>query len=555
MWREPLRRHTRELMDEFIDRADELIRIQEHVQGLLWAVMSLVEDLSLPTVLERVVQSACDLVGAQYGALGVVDDGRSRLSHFVTAGMDEETACLIAELPAGQGLLGDLSRQPEPLRLHDLWEHPLASGFPEGHPELTSFLGVPVRSRGSVLGTLYLTGKAGGEDFTAEDEALTVALAAAAGVAIENARLFEDAERRRRWLEAGMEVSSRLIELNRPEDPGNLVMVAERALEVSESALAVIAVPGAAGGFRAEISVGALSLPAGTSLPASGLLSGVLRTGEPATAQANEVLGPDAQEKLGPGLVTALGEKCTSNGVLILARQAGSPAYSRQDEESSVVYSSRIGLALDLLRANREREEHLLLDDRDRIARDLHDLVIQRLFAAGMSIQSLRRFTPDATALERIDTVTGELDETIRELRNTIYSLRAEQGKESVTALVLRTVQQAVAGSGLSPHIRFNGPVDATVTGGLADQMFAVLTEAVSNTVRHSSAHSLQVAVTVADGNLELTIEDDGRGFERPARVSGLDNMNHRAQSLGGSCSIESAPGSGTRIVWAAPLA
>lgn len=164
MWREPLRRHTRELMDEFIDRADELIRIQEHVQGLLWAVMSLVEDLSLPTVLERVVHSACDLVGAQYGALGVVDDGRSRLSHFVTAGMDEETACLIAELPAGQGLLGDLSRQPEPLRLHDLWEHPLASGFPEGHPELKSFLGVPVRSRGSVLGTLYLTGKAGGED-------------------------------------------------------------------------------------------------------------------------------------------------------------------------------------------------------------------------------------------------------------------------------------------------------------------------------------------------------------------------------------------------------
>ncbi|NUP58394.1 MAG: GAF domain-containing protein, partial [Pseudarthrobacter sp.] len=237
-----MRDRVEDRLRDLTARGDELPDTQERINGLLAAVVALAEDLSLEAVLDRLVRSACALVGAKYGALGVIGDDRT-LSHFITVGIDEEGIRSIGDLPTGHGVLGLLIREPKPLRLHDLGQHPIASGFPRNHPPMKTFLGVPVRVRDEVFGNLYLTEKFGGKDFTPEDEDLAVALAAAAGVAIQNARLFEDSNRRQRWLEAGMELSSRLIMASHPGDADSLDLVAETALKVSDSVLAVIAVP------------------------------------------------------------------------------------------------------------------------------------------------------------------------------------------------------------------------------------------------------------------------------------------------------------------------
>jgi two-component system sensor histidine kinase DevS len=557
MWRDPMKHRVEDLLREFMARADELLHTQDQMRGLLSAVVSLTEDLSLETVLDRVVQSACELIGARFGALGVIGEDQA-LSHFITVGIDEDGIRMIGELPKGHGVLGHLIREPQPLRVHDLGEHPMASGFPSNHPLMKTFLGVPVTVRDTVFGNLYLTEKKGGEDFTGEDEDLAVALAAAAGVAIENARLFADSRRRQGWLEVGMEVSGKLITAAHPEAAENLDLVAELAMDVSDSALAVIAVPAPNGVLRCQTSVGAQSLPAGYELPPSAVVSGVLETGESAAVlDPVQIFGAEAAQKLGPVLVAALGHTGTGNGLLILARQAGAARYPQSDLESSALFGSRIGLALDLVRANRLREEHMLFADRDRIAKDLHDLVIQRLFAAGLSIQSLRRYTDNAVAHERIAGATSELDATIRELRATIYSLQDGQdgqgGKELLTGRVLRTIQEGARNAGFTPKVQLIGPVDDAVPDDIASHLLPVLSEGLSNAIRHSGAKHVSVCLTAGQGQVELLITDDGCGFENPARISGLANMEQRAASLGGCCTIDSTPGRGTRLIWTAP--
>lgn len=558
MWREPIRRRTRELLREFVERADDLVRAQEHVEGLLGAVVSMTEDLSLEAVLDRLVQSACELVGARYGALGVIGDDQ-HLSHFITVGIDDEGARVIGDLPTGHGVLGELIREPKPLRLHDLGEHPIAVGFPSNHPPMSTFLGVPVRVRNEVFGNLYLTEKIGDQDFTAEDEDLAVALAAAAGVAIQNAKLFDDTRRRQRWLEAGMEVSDRLKDQPR-SDTENLDMIAERALNASASVLSLIASVAADGTIRCRTSVGAQSMPGGQELPAAAVLSEVLETGESKVlTDPLLVFDPTSAEKLGPVLVAALGSNSDGHrdSVLVLARAVGGARYTDVDVEQSAVFASRIGLTLDLLKANQLREEHALFIDRERIAADLHDLVIQRLFAAGLSIQGLRRYTADPSAHERrIAGITSELDDCIHQLRDTIYSLQArEPDKELLSGRVLRAVQEAATASGFLPRIQLSGPVDDVVGDEVAEQLLRVLYESVSNAVRHSGSEDISIHLAAQDGEVVLTVRDSGRGFKDPGRVSGLNNMKNRATRLGGDCIIDSVPGKGTSVTWTAPAA
>ncbi|MCH6468702.1 GAF domain-containing sensor histidine kinase [Sinomonas terrae] len=558
-----LPRRLQGLLREFVSRAEELMRLQEHMNGLLSAVVSIAEDLALQSVLERVVESARALVGARYGALGVIADGQT-LSHFVTAGTDEETAQLLRELTSGEGALGDLLHSPRPVRLHDLRELPVSAAFPADNPPLHTLLEVPIRVRDAVFGNLYLTEKEDGEDFSVEDEELATAFAAAAGVAIQNARLYDDSRRRQRWLEASMEASTTLIapggavsgadvtvELDASAD---LDLVAERALHASDSVLAVIARPGD-DHLEVRTAVGALALLAGEDIPFSPALQQVDEQGKPVIiGDAEEVFGPEGAEKLGEILAVPLGHSGMGNRLLILARGEGTGPYPPSDLDSSAVFGSHVGLALDLNRANRQREHALLSVDRDRIAQDLHDLVIQRLFAAGLSVQNLRRFTTDPTAEARITKVTEELDETIRELRNTIYSLRAEEEEdESFSRTLLNTVQEGLLNSPIRPRISVAGRIDE-VPGPIARQLLAVVSEAVSNAVRHSGAQGVSVSVTSDDASLEVIIEDDGQGFADPERLSGLANMEHRAASLGGTSVFESALGEGTKITWRVPL-
>lgn len=552
-WRSPMKERAEDLLRDFVARADELLKTQERMNGLLASVMALAEDLSLEAVLDRLVRSACELVGARYGALGVIGEDRS-LSHFVTVGIDDDEIRSIGDLPTGHGVLGLLIRDPRPLRLHDLGQHPIASGFPRNHPPMKSFLGVPVRVRGEVFGNLYLTEKDGGQDFTPEDEDLAVALAAAAGVAIQNARLFEDSKRRQKWLEAGMELSSRLIMTPHPETEENLDLVAETALRVSDSALAVIAVPAGDGALRCRACLGVQGLQAGQEIVVSDVVSRVIETGESLVARDPRLIFEDqVAEKLGSVLVCAIGHSNTENAILLLARPVGSATYNQAEVESSSLFGSRIGLALDLARVHALREQNLLFTDRERIARDLHDLVIQRLFASGLSIQSLRRYTPDPVAHERIAAVTSELDDTIRKLRDTIYSLRTgEIEREPLTGRILRVVEETFRSYPVAPKVAFAGPVDDAVRENIAGHLLSVLSEALSNAARHSGADDIRVTVSVTQKQVELVITDNGCGFGEPVKVSGLANMRHRAELLGGTCVIRSAPGDGTGITWSA---
>jgi signal transduction histidine kinase len=471
-------------------------------------------------------------------------------------GIDDEGIRSIGDLPTGHGVLGHLIREPMPIRLHDLGQHPMTSGFPANHPPMKTFLGVPVRVRDDVFGNLYLTEKADGQDFTPEDQALAVALAAAAGVAIQNARLFEDSKRRQKWLEAGMELSSRLIMPPQPGDQENLDVVAEIALRVSDSVMAVIAVPTAPGVLSCRSSFGVQSLQAGQELPGSGVVSSVIESGESLVARDPRQLFDDqVAEKLGPVLVCAMGHSGSDNGVLLLARPQGSTAYTQSEVESSSLFGSRVGLALDLARIHAVREQSLLFTDRERIARDLHDLVIQRLFAAGLSIQSLRRFTSDPIAHDRIAAATSELDDTIRKLRDTIYSLRTgEDEREPLTSRILRVVQENSRSHPVVPKVAFAGPVDGSVPEHVAGHLLSVLSEGLSNATRHSGADEIRISVTAAQEQVDLLIADNGQGFQEPARVSGLANMRHRAALVGGACDIHSAPGQGTKVTWSAYL-
>jgi signal transduction histidine kinase len=546
-----------DLLKDFVSRAGELLQFQERMGGLLEAVVAVAEDLSLDAVLERVVQSACQLLHARYGALGVIGDDRV-LSHFITVGIDGELANRIGPLPTGHGVLGLLISDPRPLRLHDLRRHPEAYGFPKHHPPMQSFLGVPVRVRDVVFGNLYLTEKEGGGDFTVEDEELAVALAAAAGVAIENARLYDDARRRAQWLEACMDVSGLMLGSDPLTSSEGLDPIAGRALRESGSRLALIVAPSADGVGYVVAGANGKDAELFSGLPLaldSEAIQSVLAGGEPLLVEnAADVLGVLEESVAGPLLAVALSTQGAHHGLLVLVRDAGAGAYGRTDVEMGAVFGSHVALALELARVHRLREELLVFTDRDRIARDLHDLVIQRLFAAGLSVQSLTRFTREGLALERIGAITGELDEAIRSLRDTIYSLRTGNGEtELLSGRLRRVTRNAARTIAFTPGLNLEGPVDS-VLPDTANHVVAVVSEGLSNAIRHSGADSIDISVSALRGRMTVQVTDNGRGFRDSAKRNGLNNMEERARMLEGTCTITSTPEAGTSLEWSVPL-
>ncbi|MCZ2402033.1 GAF domain-containing protein [Paenarthrobacter sp. Z7-10] len=540
-------------------RSGELLYTQERMQGLMAAVVSIGVELDLASVLKQIVESACTLLHASYGALGVIGE-EGGLSHFVTVGIDPDLAAMIGPLPTGHGVLGLLIREPKPIRLPDLHSHPASYGFPAHHPPMQTFLGVPVRIRDIVFGNLYLTEKENGELFTKEDEDLAVALATAAGVAIENARLFDDSRRRSQWLEACMAVAAGAMGSRKGGGVAGLGLVANRAQEVSGAAMVLIAVPSGDGGpsFIAAAAGKGAEAFRGRSLELDAVVvRHVLEAGVPVTlATAAELMGAGEGRGFGPALAVALGSAEMENGVLIFLRPAAGGNYSATFVEMAALYAAQAALALELVRTNRLREQLVVLTDRDRIAKDLHDVVIQRLFAAGLSIQSLGRLTDNPIAVQRIHAVTGELDSTIRDLRDTIYSLQESAGNvELLSSRILRGVRNATRSLPFTPRLHLAGPVDTAIDDATSVHLLAVLSEGLSNTVRHSGAQTIEVTVAVEDSRVSLQVDDDGTGFAAPAHRSGLANMDQRARELDGSLTVDSAPGKGTRLCWSVPLA
>ncbi len=549
-----------DLLEQLVERAQDVMNTQGRLRGLLSATRAIASDLSLPALLQRVTQSACDLVGARYGALGVLGPDRE-LAEFITVGVDQATIEAIGPLPRGKGILGLLISDPRPLRLGALAEHPQSVGFPEHHPPMKSFLGVPIRVGDQIFGNLYLTEKIQQSAFTAEDEELLTALASAAGVAIDNARLYEMEQRRQHWQRAAADISRELL----AGDTDPLPMITRRAREVGEADFAAVLlqvagaddlVVAAADGSGAAELLGRV-IPIDKSLAGKALLDGrdLVVSDAHATGE-NYTAGADVAD--GPALLVRLPDTGEGMpGVLGLSRVRGAAAFSSDEQDMIEGFADYASVALKLAHAQDARRRLLLLEDRDRIARDLHDHVIQRLFAAGLGLTGLASRTSDPEIRQRLTQYTDQLDDTIQAIRQTIFALQRHR-ETGVQARVLEIARDATGALGFAPDLRFEGPLDAMIDSELIDHISAVVRESLANAARHADATKVSATLSVADGRtLVITITDDGKGIGDPDHISGLGNMRSRAEQLGGSFTIESpvppGPG-GTRLVWTIPL-
>lgn len=512
-------------------------------RALLDAVTAISSDLDLHSVLTRIIVSATELTGARYGALGVIGGkDNAAMVNFITTGVDPRTQELIGEQPMGRGILRLLIDEPETIRLDDLTAHPQAFGFPPNHPPMRSFLGVPIRIRGTVFGNLYLTQKSGAVAFTEEDERLVQALATAAGLVIDNARAYGLSERRRQWLEA----AATLIELLQP--PVDLARalehIASAARSVSgSSAAAVISLP-----TDGEPQIVALDGPAvrlERPLLDAIATESITRGG---AAEPFEVpLGRDV------AVVIPLRAHLAERGGLVAVYDAGYRFDNVEESGLLASFADQAALALDRTQALIEREELALISDRDRIARDLHDLVIQRLFATGLQLQAVIA-TPDrADMIARIGQTVEDLDLTIKDIRGTIFDLE-NRDSTSLRAEVRDLVKEYVSILGFTPTVRTTGPLDSAVPATLRADVLAVLREAVSNLARHSGAKHADVEVQVSASGIRVSVLDDGGGLPGDRRESGLRNARRRAHSHGGTFELTGRVPCGTSFVWSIPL-
>jgi signal transduction histidine kinase len=548
-----------DLLMELQGRLDAVRNTRDSVHALLDAVVSIGRELDLETVLRRIVEAATTLVDARYGALGVIgDDGQ--LAQFVPVGITEEEIAAIEHWPHGLGLLGLLIKEPQTLRLSDIRDHPESYGFPEGHPPMRSFLGVPVRVRDDVFGNLYLTEKSGGRDFDEQDEMIVDALATAAGVAIENARLYDETRQREVWLEASSELTRTLLSGSEPREA--MALTAARAREMSHALVAAIAVPSGEPGM---LVVAAVSGPGhdeltGTEVPVDGTVAGsVFASGEPRAI--TDFRGDPNEAPLvsrfpdGPRLLVPLGEPGQVRGVLVVGKQPGQAPFPAGVVRLLATFAGQAAVVLELADVRREAERFGLIDDRARIARDLHDVVIQRLFATAMSLTGAVRLVEGSQAAGRIQTAVDDLDETIRQIRSTIFALQARETSAGggLRSRVMEVADAAGQQLGFTPSLQMDGLLDTDVPDELADDVVAVVQEGLSNVVRHAKASRVDVLLALND-QLVLQVSDNGVGVAPDGRRSGLANLEERAKRRGGTCEVRPEPDGGTILLWSVPL-
>lgn len=555
--------------------------------GLFAAFVGIAGGLELASTLRRIVQEAVDLTSATYGALGVLGaDGK--VSEFIHVGLDREIAENLGEPPRGNGILGLIIEDPVALRLEDLTAHPASVGFPKGHPPMHSFLGVPVRVAGSVFGNLYLTEKRNNEVFTEDDVHHVEALAAAAAVAIENARLYESSRRREEWQEAVAEISTSVLTSVDGEEV--IPLLAHHARAISGADACVVAIPDSHGNLIAEVvdeydphkifrspdprwavhrgRARTLRSAAfdelanewiGREIPQQSVLHDAMQERR-TLRQTGSLLNIDQPRTFGSIVAVPMVSDDQAIAVFALIWDIDVVNPNPDALESVERFAAQAAVTLVLAEAQREHERLAIYEDRDRIARDLHDLVIQRLFATGMSLQgALKLGEIDSGVEERISRAVDELDETIREIRQTIFALHEPTNgpASGVRGRVLRETAQSGALLGFEPAVRFVGPVDTLVSDRVSEHLVAALREALSNAVKHAAANRIDVMLEVDPVTVVLRVTDDGVGVsaQGPSRRSGVANLSARAQELGGSCFIERASDSGgTRLTWQVPL-
>ncbi|MFI7012500.1 GAF domain-containing protein [Streptomyces sp. NPDC050145] len=552
-----------ELLEELQAHIDEVRGTRERLDGLLDAVMSVGRGLDLPQVLSGIVEAAVVLVDAEYGALGVIGDD-NKLSAFLPVGIDDELHRRIGELPSGHGILGELIRHPHPLRLAELAAHPASYGFPPHHPPMHAFLGVPIRVRDEVFGNLYLTEKRGGVEFDAEDQAVLTTLAVAAGIAIENARLYEEGRLRQRWLAASTEFTSAL--LSGAQENEVLGSMVDRAVDIADADIGVFYMVGPGGELRGSLAHGEGSeVHDGVVLPSSAgtLASAALAQQGLVTVVDVEhddrvTVQPERWRGFGPAVAVPVGTKERLSGVLILARRSGRPPFSVVETTALPAFVGQAAIALELADRRRDAEQVSLLEDRDRIARDLHDLAIQRLFATGMTLQSARRFVEHPEAVHRLSRAIDDLDATIKIIRATIFGLREHERAGVAPKLrsrIVKAVETAAAALGYAPALRMEGLLDTDVPAQTAEEVVAVIGEALTNVARHAESRRAEVSVVAEAGVLTVAVSDEGVGIPPGVVRSGLRNLAERAERLGGELSVTArGEHGGTLLEWRVPL-
>jgi len=549
--------HLRELLTEVQDRVEQIVKGRDRLDGLVEAMLVVTSGLELDVTLRTIVHTAIELIDARYGALGVRGTDHE-LIEFIYEGIDEPTREMIGPLPQGHGVLGVLIDEPTPIRLDNIDDHPASVGFPPNHPPMRTFLGVPVRIRDEVYGNLYLTEKANGLPFSEDDEVLAQALAAAAGIAIDNARLYEQSQVRQAWMEATRDIGTELLSGTDPTAVYRLI--ADEALKLTGAEVTLVAVP-VDGDVRTsdvtellvvETAGAATTSTASQTVPIAGTAIG--RAFLERTPRRFDTIGLaiDGIDSAGPTLVLPLRTTETVAGVVVALRRAGSHPFSDEQLDMMAAFTDQAALAWQLASTQRRIRELDVLADRDRIARDLHDHVIQRLFAVGLSLQGTIPRATSSEVQQRLSNSVDDLQGVIQEIRTAIFDLHGTSA--GITRLRQR-LDEAIAqfaGADLRTTVQFVGPL-SVVDAQLADHAEAVVCEAISNAVRHAAARSLALTVTV-DDELCIEVVDNGRGIAGDITGSGLTNLRHRAQQVGGEFSIHNAPGGGTVLRWSAPL-
>lgn len=547
----------RELLLEVQDRIEQIVEGRDRLDGLIDAILAITSGLKLDATLRAIVHTAAELVDARYGALGVRGYDH-RLVEFVYEGIDEETRHLIGSLPEGRGVLGALIEEPKPIRLDDISRHPASVGFPLHHPPMRTFLGVPVRIRDEVFGNLYLTEKADGQPFSDDDEVLVQALAAAAGIAVDNARLFEESRTREAWIEATRDIGTQMLA---GADPAMVFrLIAEEALTLMAGAAILVAVPLDDEAPACEVDDLVIVEVAGEISPAvkqmtvavSGTsIGGVFHDRTPRRFDRLD-LAVDGPVEPGPALVLPLRAADTVAGVLVALRSADEQPFSDKQLDMMAAFADQAALAWRLATAQRQMREVEILTDRDRIARDLHDHVIQRLFAVGLTLQGAAPRARVPAVRESIYSSIDDLQEIIQEIRSAIFDLHAGPSRATGLRHRLDKVIDQLAIPALHTTVQYTGPLSVVDTV-LANHAEAVLREAVSNAVRHANATSLAINVSVED-DVRVEVVDDGVGISGDITESGLRNLRQRADDAGGEFTVENMPTGGTLLRWSAPL-
>ena len=552
----------RELVSRMHEQLDQLLAARDQMERLLHVFVEIGSGLDLSATLRRIIVAARELTSAPYGALAV-RDAEGNLLSFVHEGIDADTVRRIGHLPVGKGLLSLSLMDVPALRLDDLTAHPAAVGFPEHHPNMRGFLAVPITIRGTAFGNLYLTHVDPGRVFSKSDEVAARALAFAAAVAIDNAQLFERQRTSAKWMEASREITTALLSRAEPHQRP-LRLIAERACVLTGAEQAIVLLPAdpdlpddetdtlvvsAAVGLNADEVLG-------RRIPVDSSTSGdVFRSGEPLITETLRY-PIEAFTDVGqrPAIVMPLCAEARVVGVIAIARGADQTPFDDSYLDVVSDFATHAAIALALASAREDARQLTLVAERERIAHDLHDHVIQRLFAAGMDLQGTLARARSPEIVDRLNRTLDDLQTIIEEIRTTIFQLKSPLGRTTdFRQRIQRVVADLTENRDIVTTTRIHGPTTA-VGGELAEHAEAVTAEAVSNALRHSGASRLTVEVQVGD-MFVLDIIDNGCGI--PAdndRNSGLANMKYRAEQLGGACEISNPPEGGTRVHWAAPL-